>query len=259
MNGNIQEVLLNNNSNSTNVTNITNYTSSFIDYSSSSFLNASNTTFIASQIDPNWFYSASAQSAAAIVGLMGAFLTTKVLNQKLYLKQLKNEIDEINKKYTYLVEETDQIYLRTKELLSDREIELCKSLDNTFNPSNIPSSYMLYQLEKGEGGTQLSLKLTKYREYENDISTKKGEVLFLDNVLKYKEEQLSSNKDVLDSKKHLINLSIFSLVGIFLPLFMMLLDYDIMIKWRYLIFSLICAGWFFIIVTLGFEIHNLKD
>ena len=43
-------------------------------------------------IDPNWFYSAVAQSSAAIGGLMGAFLTTKLINQKIIINQLKNEI-----------------------------------------------------------------------------------------------------------------------------------------------------------------------
>lgn len=98
MENNIQETILNNSLNSNNITNITNHASHLIEKSSFYFLNTSNITHFVSQVDPNWFYSASAQSAATIVGLMGAFLTTKVLNQKSYLKQLKNDISELEQK-----------------------------------------------------------------------------------------------------------------------------------------------------------------
>ena len=53
-----------------------------------------NTTSLVSSIDPNWFYSSSAQCAAAIVGLIGAFLITKLINQKAFLAQLRKEIEE---------------------------------------------------------------------------------------------------------------------------------------------------------------------
>lgn len=49
-------------------------------------------------IDPNWFYSSSAQCAASIVGLMGAFLVTKLINQKSLVNQLNNEISDYKNK-----------------------------------------------------------------------------------------------------------------------------------------------------------------
>lgn len=216
-----------------------------------------------SQVDPNWFYSASAQSAAAIVGLMGAFLTTKVLNQKLYIKQLKNEIDELNKKYTFLVEERDLQTVRQNNrsnFLSEKEITFCKKLDDEFNLFAPPSNKLLQQLNQAnlDYTKQIRTKLAKYWEYENEITTKEGEILFLENVLKYKEEQLSSNKDINDSKKHLVNLAIFSVFGIFLPLFMMLLDFELMMEYRFLVLCAIGLGWLLIIITLGYEISNLK-
>lgn len=259
MNENIKEFILNNSYNSTNVTNISNYTSSFIDNSSSSFLNISITTTIIPQIDPNWFYSASAQSAAAIVGLMGAFLTTKVLNQKLYVKQLKNEIYRLKSKNDHILNEIEQIDNRKKEILSDEEIKYCKSIDNTFNPSNTQNSYTLYKLKKGEAGPELVLKLEKYEKCENDKNIKMNELFFINDVLENKSNQLLSNKDILDSKKLLISLAIFSVLGVFLPLAIMLLDFDIMVELRSITFFLIFIGWAYILFALGCEIRNLKD
>ena len=83
------------------VTNLlTNISQNSSDLIADSLKNINNNTTIiifqsdASKIDPNWFYSSSAQCAAAIVGLMGAFLVTKLINQKSFVNQLKNEISD---------------------------------------------------------------------------------------------------------------------------------------------------------------------
>jgi len=46
--------------------------------------------------DPNWFYSALAQSAAAIVGLIGAFVTSRVMMMAGERSRLEKRIQEIN-------------------------------------------------------------------------------------------------------------------------------------------------------------------
>ena len=46
--------------------------------------------------DPNWFYSALAQSAAAIVGLIGAFVTSRVMMMAGEKSRIENRIREIN-------------------------------------------------------------------------------------------------------------------------------------------------------------------
>ena len=87
-----------------------------------------NVTNFASDTDPNWFYSSSAQCASAIVGLMGAFLVTKLINQKSFMSQLKKEIDEtkikinsinaeIQSKKEYIQKIDDEEFV--KEFLSD--------------------------------------------------------------------------------------------------------------------------------------------
>jgi hypothetical protein len=45
--------------------------------------------------DPNWFYSALAQSAAAIVGLIGAFVTSRVMMMASERSRIENRINEI--------------------------------------------------------------------------------------------------------------------------------------------------------------------
>jgi hypothetical protein len=46
--------------------------------------------------DPNWFYSALAQSAAAIVGLIGAFVTSRVMMMAGERSRIEKRIQEIN-------------------------------------------------------------------------------------------------------------------------------------------------------------------
>ena len=259
MNESTQDFILNNSSNSTEITKIINYTSDFTNNSLISFLNTSNTTSIISQIDPNWFYSASAQSAAAIVGLMGAFLTTKVLNQKIYLKQLGKEINELEMNRDHISDEITHIKYLKENLLNSEPIKVFLPQYPHFSPSTIPSNNMIREIESREDGKQCILNLTKYREYETDIVTKNIEHNFLNNLSKHKQEQMFSNKDILDSIRHLKSLAIFSVLGVFLPLGVMLFDFDIMMELRLITFLLILIGWIYILFTLGNEIHNLKD
>jgi hypothetical protein len=46
--------------------------------------------------DPNWFYSALAQSAAAIVGLIGAFVTSRVMMMASERSRIEKRINEID-------------------------------------------------------------------------------------------------------------------------------------------------------------------
>ena len=55
--------------------------------------------------DPNWFFSTLAQSAAAIVGLIGAFLVSKTIELK---REIREEIRESERKILSLKNEIDQ-------------------------------------------------------------------------------------------------------------------------------------------------------
>ena len=65
--------------------------------------------------DPNWFYSALAQSAAAIVGLIGAFVTSKVMMMagersriEKRIHEVNAEIKELERQNAPLIEEVDR-------------------------------------------------------------------------------------------------------------------------------------------------------
>jgi len=236
-----------------------------ISTNSSSILNeivtntSQNATTVISQIDSYWFYSASAQCAAAIVGLMGAFITTKVLNQQLYIKQLKKEIAEYDTKREYINGEITETENRLKELDKDKDIKHLKMLDGDFDPSYFPTYIIARRLEIGEGAEVIKPKLEKYRKYKEEIKTKNGQLLFFQNHLEYKKIQMESNKDSFKLSFHLGSLLLFSILGVFLPLLMLLLDNNIMIRFRFWIFLLILVGWLAIICSIYFEIWNLKD
>lgn len=337
--------------------------------------NTQNATTIISKIDPNWFYSASAQSAAAIVGLMGAFITTKVINQNAFIKQLKKEIDEIETKIDYINDEivrreewVNEIDIEEDNKLVDKFLEEMLPNIDPLNPTGLEDLYKIAESKKdyqdinkeilGRKYTDsyiekirkynenlvdkfLRLKLIffdsqkppnidnlyksaieeneykyisksvlevkykeflandgetfrtrmllngygfdainslqsplmnayispefskrkwdKYRNYKEEINLKKGELTYLDNLLLYKKDQVESNKDFLNLKSYIRNLVIFSILGVFIPLFMLLLDYNIMIRFRFVTFFLILAGWLFIIINLSGEIRNLGD
>ena len=86
-----------------NITNITNKV--FPIHNNTSIETTHNSSVFLSQIDPNWFYSASAQSAAAIVGLMGGFIAMKLMNHKIFVKNIKIEISDYQEKINYLKKE----------------------------------------------------------------------------------------------------------------------------------------------------------
>lgn len=336
------------------------------------------------KIDPNWFYSSSAQCAAAIVGLMGAFLTTKLINQKSLIDQLHNEISDYKRRTDLINQEiTPKIeYVKNIDLENDRNKvrEFLDIIKLNINPNNPPSLDTLYEgatlagelknisketfkqeyndnylekvreaaeelvdsyLEDSLGSIDLKnppdpkllyneaikddeykfmnesifekkynifletkkkeaksqknslfglalsrsinyeslmkksavmpavmisreeiendrIKLENYSRYKEEIATKKIELAFYQDIITSKE-QILINNDIPSLKNNLLLLFIFSLLGLFLPLFMLLLDYETMIKYRGFTFFLILAGWLLIVFNLKTEIWKLFD
>lgn len=219
--------------------------------------NTGNAATIVTKIDPNWFYSASAQSAAAIVGLMGAFLTTKILNQKFYVKQLCKEIDELDVKIEHVKNEITTNEDLLNILNSDEGINILIS-EYEFDPSTNPNYNMCRIIESMPAGHMINLRLEEYRNYMRMIENKKRELLSLENTLLYKTDQVESNNEFLDLRKYFTNLILFSILGVFVPLFMMLFDYDTMVRFRLISYFLIVIGWTFILISLYGEINNLR-
>lgn len=336
------------------------------------------------KIDPNWFYSSSAQCAAAIVGLMGAFLTTKLINQKSLIDQLHNEISDYKRRTDLINQEImPKIeYVKNIDFENDRNEarEFLDIIKLNINPNNPPSLDTLYEgailegelknisketfkqeyndnylekvreaaeelvdsyLEDSLGSIDLKnppdpkllynkaikddeyklmnksifekkynifletkkkeakrqknplfgfalpqsinyeslmknssvmpavmisreeiendrIKLENYSRYKEEIATKRIELAFYQDVITSKE-QILINNDIPSLKNNLLLLFIFSLLGLFLPLFMLLLDYETMIKYRGFTFFLIFTGWLLIVFNLKTEIWKLFD
>lgn len=102
------------------------------------------------------------------------------------------------------------------------------------------------------------IKLENYSRYKEEISIKKVELEFYKDIVASKENMLI-NSDIMSLKNNLLLLFVFSLLGLFLPLFMLLLDYETMIKYRGVTFFLIFAGWLLIVFNLKTEIWKLFD
>lgn len=391
MNRIVKDYLANNISISNFSTNVSNSSSELLTNSSLILKNSvvnitQNATNLISQtepikIDPNWFYSSSAQCAAAIVGLMGAFLTTKLINQKSLIDQLHNEISDYKRridlitqqikpkmeyvsnidfendcntvreflnfikltidpnnppsletvyKKSILVEELKNIskeafeqeyndnYLEevreaAEELVDNylkdslRSIDLKNPTDpkllydkaikddeyKLMNRSIFEERYNIFlEVKKKEAKRQKNpffglaltqpinyeslmtpplpkmmsrediendrIKLENYFRYKEEISIKKVELEFYKDIVASKENMLI-NSDIMSLKNNLLLLFVFSLLGLFLPLFMLLLDYETMIKYRGVTFFLIFAGWLLIVFNLKTEIWKLFD
>lgn len=159
MNRIVKDYLANNISISNFSTNVSNSSSELLTNSSLILKNSvvnitQNATNLISQtepikIDPNWFYSSSAQCAAAIVGLMGAFLTTKLINQKSLIDQLHNEISDYKRRIDLI---TQQIkpkmeYVSNIDFENDCNTvrEFLNFIKLTIDPNNPPSLETVYK------------------------------------------------------------------------------------------------------------------
>ncbi len=112
--------------------------------------------------DPNWFYSALAQSAAAIVGLIGALLLTKITDTSNTIRNFKAELinqkDELRKKSYPLIKKIDELESKLKEILDQIGNETHGTEGYT-----LPGNYGSITVEKGEtdtGKIKKGLKLT---------------------------------------------------------------------------------------------------
>lgn len=326
------------------------------------------------QNDPNWFYSASAQSAAAIVGLMGAIIITKIINEKAFTRQINKEIEEYKTKINCINDELKPKKEWLNKVNQERDIELVDdfliNILTKIKPDNPPSLNELYDIaisdpkygkldktilknkydhkyyikvielgsrltrkflaEKSlaikHNDTPLSLdnlyeeaifdenyrkiskkslekqykknyldiialpnpakiknftdqveeydnyinclrssiinylnkgKLEKYKNYKDEIIIKESELSYYTILLTDKSKHVGNNEEIVNLRRYFLTLLLFSIFGLFLPLGMMLFDYNTMNKFRPFIFCLILVGWVAILIHLFLDISNL--
>ena len=112
--------------------------------------------------DPNWFYSALAQSAAAIVGLIGALLLTKITETSNTIRnfraELINQKNELRVKSYPIINKIDELESSLKEILGEIGNETVGTASY-----GLPGNYGSIIVEKGETDTEKikkGLKLT---------------------------------------------------------------------------------------------------
>jgi hypothetical protein len=100
-------------------------------------------------------------------------------------------------------------------------------------------------------------KWDKYWRFKEEIPESNAELSYYKNLLWNKKNILQSKDEVLSLRNNLITLLFFSITGVFLPLFMMLQNYETMMQYRYLTYFFIFGGWLVILFYLAFEIKKL--
>jgi hypothetical protein len=279
----------------------------------SSFVNNSitndtqNATALIFNIDPNWFYSTSAQSAAAIVGLMGALIVTKLINEKSIYKQIKREINEfelkiksINDEIKFKKEWLENVDIREDITLVKKFLRSQLSLIDPENPPNIEelysdavseddykdinkailkeeynSGYLAVVQEYNKEQSKIpkilrtsvpgllsvselnSIDLIKYNQYKNDIDKQQTEISLYEILLEDKSKHLRAQEELPTLFISILSLFAFSILGVFLPLFMMLLDYNTMMHHRFNTFLSILFGWIFVLGFFLGEFYQL--
>ena len=127
---------------------ITNSTLAVSESTSSLSQNITNSTV---NVDPNWFYSSSSQCAAAIVGLIGAFLITKLIDKKAFLSQLRKEINETKIKINSINEEIKpkKEYIQRVE---DEELvdDFLTHIMSKINPYASPELDFIYDIAQND-------------------------------------------------------------------------------------------------------------
>lgn len=71
--------------------------------------------------DPNWLYSALAQSSAAIVGIIGAFVTHRVMSLGSEKRALQKEIESITIEISSLEKEREEVRKRLNDVVRERK------------------------------------------------------------------------------------------------------------------------------------------
>jgi len=270
-----------------------------------------NSVSLIQTIDPNWLYSSIAQSSAAIVGLMGAFLTTKIISQKSIIKELETKINEDNTRIEYLrdsikekqdwvskIDEEEDFkvvkhfleYVEDKinlenppsieELLkmaSESEDENFHNLNKKALENSYNSEYLEYVLTKRKNKKTLfgsrfnfnpsilidpqikSLKWQRYRQYSDEIYSTNSEINYLQKIITTRNKELEAARAGLDLKMVWCYLGLFSVIGVFLPLFVLTFDPKTMYDLRFPVIILVFISWVVILKYLWDEISIKKE
>ena len=165
-------------------------------------------------IDWNWFFSSLSQSAAAIVGIFGAFILTKVLSNQASFTQKRNRISELittsnriiddvsARHFTWYNKHADNLAIDKLVRLLDREAS--EWLDD---------SEQLILSEKSENLPDMLYQKVSFSPYTpRNMAKSQIEKLMSHRYMQVKNEEESRNR--LDTYKKLTNKGLGSYQGI---------------------------------------------
>jgi len=115
-------------------------------------------------MDWNWFFSAVAQSMAAIVGLIGAFVTTKILSKESLFKKRQNTALDFTQK---------SLSLRTVYSADEQNIAECPEIKYARNDREIveSASLVLYKIKLGETINNIDSQCFANKKMLNEIKS----------------------------------------------------------------------------------------
>jgi hypothetical protein len=99
----------------------------------------------------------------------------------------------------------------------------------------------------------------RYEQFKDEVNDKMTEIQVCQNILDQQLSLLHNNENIPSMKMNIVVLFIFSIIGVFVPLGMLLFDRDTMIEWRAFIFILILLAWFGVVWSIFREIWKLLD
>ena len=159
-------------------------------------------------IDPNWFYSALAQSAAAIVGLIGAFVTSRVMMMASERSRIEKRINEINAEIKALKRQdmplSDYINEVDRKDNEDTINDFLQAKRPELNLENLPTvEELLKELLEEESIEKVNEEFNtmfkeKYKVLIENIRTEKGNVAFPSQYLSLSVPSFIPNKHKYD-------------------------------------------------------------
>jgi hypothetical protein len=155
--------------------------------------------------DPNWFYSALAQSAAAIVGLIGAFVTSRVMMMASERSRIEKRFNEINAEIEELEHQNAPLLEYIEEVDRKDEEEDRKEDEESVNKflrakkpeldlENLPTAdEMLKELLEGNR--------IRIHDEKFDSMFKEGYNALIELIRQEKEEKIKIKKEKAASSK----------------------------------------------------------
>ena len=201
--------------------------------------------------DPNWFYSALAQSAAAIVGLIGAFVTSRVMMMASERSRIEKRINEINAEIKALERQNTPLleYINESDR-KDKNVALKEDKHRSTFPS--PYSYL-----SGPSINFNKHKYDRYNEYVGRVEKNDTEISYKDAKIQELQNQVSQIILPEHFRGLIFSLIYFTIVGVILPLWLLPITPEQHLVWKPIVLVFFITGLFAVFLYIFIEIKHI--